>query len=165
MQPNVEDFFPTMGNRMPRLVNMPAPKKPETFDEHVGSIVGGLARAHGGRPYLQRLMDWSLQTVNRRVSGSHGFTVKELQIVAPAINSTPEEITDQALKNYGNGSKEDGLRKLIAAEGLHLVSEAPISLDAHRKKTPKDMSEEELEEERSAANRDPQHLEDEPEAP
>lgn len=142
---------------------MPPVKKPQTFDEHVGSVVGGLARSHGGRPYLATLLGWSMQTVHRRVSGSHGFTVKELQVIAPAINSTPEEIVDQALRNFGGGSKDEGLRKLIAEERVALVSEPPVSLDAQRKKkTPADMTDDELEAERNAASTDPEHLEDEP---
>lgn len=136
---------------------MPAPKKPETFDEHVGSVVGGLAHAHGGRPFLVSLLDWSAQTVNRRISGSNGFTVKELQIVALELNSTSEEIVDQALRNYGGGSKDEGMRKLIEAEGVRLVSEQPASISEYRyRKTPAEMTFEELERERSAANTDPE---------
>lgn len=143
---------------------MPAPKKPETFDAHVGSVVSGLARPHGGRPFLISLLPWSKATVDRRIAGVSGFTVQEMEIVARALNTTPAEIASQALRNYAGGTEQDGINKLIREEGP--TSEAPVSLDDHRKRrTPAEMTEEEMEGERSAANTDPEIGLDEPDLP
>ena len=136
---------------------MPTPKKPQTFDQHLGSVVGGLAKPHGGRPFLIGLLDWSKGTVDRRVSGDTSFLVKELEVVARALNTTPAEIAEQALRNFSeDGTAQGGLEKL-KAESAPAVSPAPVSLeDQRKKKTPKDMTDAELEEEQSAANTDPE---------
>lgn len=146
---------------------MPAPKKPTTFDQHLGAVVGGLAKPHGGRPFLVGLLDWSKGTVDRRIAGTAPFLAKELEVVARALNTTPAAVAEQALKNYSaDGTSEGGLAKLIEEEGLHLVSEAPASLDEQRKKrTPAEMTDDELEGERSAANTDPEIGFDEPDTP
>lgn len=144
---------------------MPAPKKPMTFDQHLGAVVSGLAKPHGGRPFLIDLLDWSKGTVDRRMAGTAPFLVKELEIVARALNTTPAAIAEQALRNFSDdGSEQSGMQKLIEAEAP-AVSEPPVSLDAHRRKTPADMTDDELEAERSAANTDPELGHDEPDAP
>lgn len=136
---------------------MPAPKKPSTFDEHLGSVVAGLAKPHGGRPFLISLLDWSKGTVDRRVSGAAPFLVRELEIVASALNTTPSAIAEQALRNYANGTERQGLEKLIEVEGAPVVSEPPISLTDHRKsKKPSEMTEQEHEGVPNAANADPE---------
>lgn len=135
----------------------------ESFDWHLGAVVEGLAIPHGGRQFLISLLPWSRNTLIRRIKGEAEFTVKELEVVADAVNSTAGEIIAQALRNYSNGSADDGLRKLIATER---TSDAPASLDAHRqKKMPADMTDDELEGERSAANTDPEIGYDEPDTP
>lgn len=101
------------------------------------------------------LLDWSKGTVDRRVSGAAPFLVRELEIVATALNTTPSDIADQALRNYAGGTEQEGLEKLIASEAP--VSEAPASLADHRsKKMPSEMTDDELEGVRSAANTDPE---------
>lgn len=154
---------------------MPAPKKPQTFDQHLGAVVGGLAKPHGGRPFLVSLLDWSKGTVDRRIAGTAPFLVKEIEIVARALNTTPTALGEQALKNYAGGSEQDGLKKLIAEEGAEPVSEPPVSLDDQRQKKsaspsgkrPSEMTEEELDafDGEQAANTDPELGYDEPEAP
>lgn len=141
-------------------------KLPETFDQHLGSVIDGLAKARGGRPWLASLTDWSEGTVERRVTGRTEFTVKELEIVAAALGSSPSNLVGQALRNYANGSEQDGIAKLLRVEGP--VSEAPVSLDARRdRKKPSEMTEDELDafQGEQAANTDPELGGDEPEAP
>lgn len=142
---------------------MVAPKKPETFDAHLGALISNLARPKGGRAYLADLLGYNVKTINRRSVGDGEYSVKELNIIAPALGMTPAEIVDLALRNYSGGSAQEGIDKLLAEEG---VSDAPISLDARRKK-PSEMTEEELDafEGEQAANRDPELGHDEPELP
>ena len=166
MQPNLTDFYPTLRNVAPRLGNMPAPKKPVTFDAHLGSLIANLADDRGGRAFIASLLGVSPKTIDRRVLGNGSYTVKEVALVADALKMTYDEIVNLALRKYADGSVEDGVRKLISEEGLHLVSDAPASLDAHRKKkTPAEMTEDEMESERSAANTDPEIGFDEPDTP
>lgn len=142
-------------------------KLPVTFDQHLGSVIDGLAKARGGRPWLATLTDWSEGTVERRVTGRTEFTVKELEIVAAALGSSPATIVSHALRNYANSTEQDGINKLLREEGP--VSEAPISLDAQRtrKKKPSDMTEEELHgfEGETAANTQNDYPSQEPEVP
>lgn len=122
---------------------MPIRKLPVTFDQHLGSVIDGLAKARGGREWLATLTRWSEGTVERRVTGRAEFSVKELEIVAAALGSSPVSIVGQALRNYANGSEQDGIAKLLREEGP--LSEAPVSLDARRGRTkPSEMTEEEL---------------------
>jgi hypothetical protein len=142
-------------------------KLPVTFDQHLGSVIDGLAKSRGGRPWLATLADWSEGTVERRVTGRTEFTVKELEVVARALHTTPAEIVSQALRAYASGSEQDGIDKLLREEGA--VSEAPVSLNDQRRKArskrPSEMTLDELEGERSAANTDPEIGHDEPELP
>lgn len=143
---------------------MPKINEPQTFDQHLGAVIGGLARPHGGRPFLVSLLGWSKGTVDRRMAGTAPFLMKEIEIVARALHTTPAAIGEQALRNYGGGSEEEGMKKLIAEES-EPVSPAPVSLDERRSKSIADMTDEELEGLRSVANTDPEIGYDEPEAP
>lgn len=146
---------------------MPAPKKPVTFDAHLGSLIASLADDKGGRAFVASVLGVSLKTVDRRVLGDGSYTVKEVTLIAYAMNMTYDEIVDLALRRYSNGSREDGIRKLIDAEGVHLVSEAPVNISDQRqkKKTPADMTYDERMRERNAANTDPEIGFDQPDTP
>lgn len=131
---------------------MPIRKLPKTFDEHLGSVVDGMAKAKGGRAWLATIARWSPGTVERRVTGRAEFTVKEMELVAEALKTTTATIVSQALRNYADGTEQGGIEKLLREEGP--VSEAPVSLDARRSKSIAEMSDEELEGLRSVANKD-----------
>lgn len=139
----------------------------KSFEWHLGAVIEGLAIPHGGRQFLIDLLPWSRNTVIRRLKGESEFTVKELEIVARAVNAEPGEIVAQALRNYSGGNAEEGVRKLIDSEVPQPVSEPPVSLTSHRakKKTPAEMTEEEMEGVLNAANRDPEIGHDEPDSP
>lgn len=151
---------------------MVAPKKPETFDAHLGALISNLARPKGGRAFIAELLGYNVKTINRRSVGDGEYTVREMNLIANALGMTSAEIADLALRNYSGGTAEDGIRKLLEEEGL---SEGPASLDAHREKKaarpagkrPSEMTEEELDafEGESAANTDPELGHDEPDAP
>lgn len=154
---------------------MPAPKAPTTFDGYLGAFIADAARRKGGRAFIAELIGVSVKTVNRRALGDGSYTVKELQIIADALNMTSTEIVERALRDYANGSVEEGIEKLIQQEGHEVMSEPPVSLDHQRQKKtagatgkrPSEMTEEELDafEGESAANTDPELGYDEPEAP
>ena len=138
----------------------------KSFEWHLGAVVEGLALPHGGRQFLIELLPWSKNTVIRRLKGESEFTVKELEIVAKAVNADPGEIVAQALRNYSGGDAEEGVQKLLVEEAAGPLSDAPASLAEHRaNKTPAEMTEEEMEGVLNAANRDPEIGRDEPEQP
>lgn len=125
---------------------MPAPKKPTSFDGHLGSIIADSARRKGGRPFIAQLIGVSAKTVDRRALGDGSYSVKELHLIADALNMSATELVERALRDYSNGTPEDGVQKLIRAEGANLVSDRPASLSERRSaKTPADMSDTERE--------------------
>lgn len=144
---------------------MPIRKLPQTFDQHLGSVIDGMAKAKGGRPWLATVAPWSLGTVERRVTGRAEFTVKELELVAAALNTTPATIVSQALRNFANGTEEDGVAKLLDELNEPPVSAPVASLDERRSKSIATMSDEELEGLRSVANKDEGIGHDEPGQP
>lgn len=135
------------------------PKKQSEFDARLGSVVrskrvkAGLSRAQ-----LAEATGIPEANLKRRESGTNEITVSELERIARAVGVPAAELVEEALKDYG------GIDKLIDE---HIgVSDVPISLDDHRKRrTPADMTEEEWEGQRSAANTDPEIGLDEPEQP
>lgn len=127
---------------------------PETFDQHLGSVIDGMAKAKGGRPWLASIAPWSLGTVERRVTGRAEFTVKELELVAAALNTTRAEIVSQALRIFANGTEEEGIAKLLAELDEEPVSAPVANLDSKRSQSIANMSDEDLEGLRSVANTD-----------
>lgn len=136
---------------------MPKKKLPQTFDAWLGKVIDDEAVAHGGRATLATWLGVSEQTINRRARGEVSYTVKDVHTIAAHLGIPASEIVERALSRYG------GLDKLLAES----VSDLPPSLEAHRakKKTPAEMTEEELEGLSNAANTDPEHEADEPELP
>lgn len=145
----------------------PTRKQAETFDEHLGAVVEALALPHGGRDYLVTLLDWSKGTVIRRISGETPFLVREIEIIAPRLNTTSHDLVAQALRNYSDGTEEQGIIKLRAHH--EPKSEAPASFEDHKKKKQealRKMSTERMEQiEERAAIHDTELEQDEPDAP
>lgn len=135
------------------------PKKISDFDVRLGNVIR--AKRTKMRMSQNELADASgiaMSNLQRRENGKIEITVSEIKRIAEALGVPAHELVDEALKDYG------GIDKLIDE---HIgVSDVPISLDDHRKRrTPADMTEEEWEGERSAANTDPEIGLDEPEQP
>lgn len=143
---------------------MPAPKTPTTFDGHLGSIIADAARRKGGRPRVAELIGVSTKTIDRRALGDGSYTVKEVHIIADALNTTGLKLIEQALRDYAGGTVEDGVAKLIAAEGAVLVPEeevspAPVNIETHKKN--KSASKTDYESEKRVAIKDDELEQDE----
>lgn len=135
---------------------MPKKKQPQTFDAWLGKVIDDEADARGGRVALAEWTGLSEQSINRRARGEVSYTVKELETIAARLGIPSGELVERALARFG------GMEKLLAEH----VSEAPVSLEAHRtRRTPAEMTEEEMEGLSNAANTDPDIDRDEPELP
>lgn len=115
---------------------MAASKTPTTFDAHLGAVINGLAAAHGGRVWLADLLRTSKKTIDRRMTGDTPLLVKELEIIADAIHSTPEQLVEQALKNYGNGDRDAGFARLRAEDAAEPMSNVGDSYEDEYDITP-----------------------------
>lgn len=94
----------------------------------------------------------SLVTVQKKLRGRSPISATDLVVLSRAIGVDPAAVLDEALVD------------LAAAE--QRLSEQPTSISEYRyRKTPAEMTFEELERERSAANTDPEIGNDEPDTP
>ena len=104
-------------------------KKPlHPFDKFLGSAIRA-SRVRRGitREVLAERAGIALSNLKRREDGVNETTVPELERIAAVLDVPSREIVDMALADYnGNGSAEDGLRKLVASvsEGSRTVTEA-----------------------------------------
>jgi len=135
------------------------PKKTSDFDVRLGNVIR--AKRTKIRMSQNELADASgiaMSNLQRRENGKIEITVSEIKRIAEALGVPAHELVDEALEDFG------GMDKLIAE---HVgMSEAPVSLEDHRKRrTPADMTEEEMEGVLNAAGTDPELEEDEPEQP
>lgn len=98
---------------------------------------------------LAERANMSIWTLQKKLRGRSPITATDLVVIANAIGVNPGETLERALSHL--------------AEQERAKSEGIASLSEHRRrKTPAEMTEEELEGERSAANTDPEHEYDEP---
>jgi transcriptional regulator with XRE-family HTH domain len=87
----------------------------------------------------------SITTLQKKLSGKGPITATDLVVLSQAIGVEPGRVITDAM------------------ELLNSVSDAPVSLDAHRKaKSPAEMSDDEIDELQGAAGHDPELEEPEP---
>lgn len=91
---------------------MPAPKQPTTFDAHLGTVINSRAFIHGGRQAIADLLGLSTKTVDRKIRGEREFTVRELSLISDLLRTQPEDLVEEALKNYGDGDRQAGFTRL-----------------------------------------------------
>lgn len=91
----------------------------------------------------------SIWTLQKKLRGRAPVTATDLVVIARAIGVSPSKILDEALEQVAE-------EELLASEGVVSIA------DQRRKKTPADMTDDELEGERNAANTDPEIGYDEP---
>jgi len=135
-------------------------KKLSDFDKRLGAVVRSKrVKADLTRAQLAELTGIPEANLKRREAGANEITVSELNRIAKAVGATAADMAEEALKDYG------GMEKLIAE---HVgMSEAPVSLEAHRekKKSVADMSVDEIEAMKKAATSDDDLDKDEPDTP
>lgn len=90
----------------------------------------------------------SLTVVQKLLSGNQSVKVPQLLALATASSFSPEEVMERINRGVARA-----------------VSEMPVSLDDHRRKSVADMTDDEIEGLRGAAGRDPELEEDEPAGP
>lgn len=102
-------------------------KQLHPFDKFLGSAIRATrVRRSVTRETLADRTGIALSNLKRREDGTNETTVRELERIAAVLEVPTREIVDMALADYsGNGSAEDGLRKLTAS-----VSEAPRTVSA-----------------------------------
>lgn len=91
-------------------------------------------------------------TVQKKLRGRSPISATDLVVLSRAIGVEPADVLDEALADLALTEKQ-------TSAGVTSISEH------RRKKTPAEMTFEELERERSAANTDPELGQDEPEHP
>lgn len=94
----------------------------------------------------------SIWTLQKKLRGRAPVTATDLVVIAQAIGVSPSRILDDALEDLAEHERQ-------ASEGVASIA------DQRRKKSPAEMTLDELEGERSAANTDPEIGHDEPDAP
>lgn len=137
------------------------PKKTSEFDAKLGAVVRS-KRIKRGLSQVQAAEATGIPLSNyqRREAGTNEISVSELKRIAKVVGVSAADMAEEALKDFG------GMEKLIAE---HVgMSEAPVSLEAHRekKKSVADMTVDEIESmQTKAATHNDELDQDEPEAP
>lgn len=137
------------------------PKKTSDFDVRLGNVIRAKrTKIRMSQTELAEASGIAMSNLQRRESGKIEITVSEIKRIAEALGVPAHELVDEALKDFG------GMEKLIAE---HVgMSEAPVSLEAHRekKKSVADMTVDEIESmQTKAATHNVELDQDEPEAP
>ncbi|WP_405373350.1 MULTISPECIES: helix-turn-helix domain-containing protein [unclassified Microbacterium] len=118
----------------------------ELINKATSDVLRGVMKESG-----MSQQDWSDRTgvsptvVQKLLSGKQAVKVPQLLALVSATRLTPEEVMER-------------ISRAVDRE----MSDAPVSLDAHRAKKPAEMTHDELDELRGAAGRDAELEEDEP---
>lgn len=114
------------------------------------ALTGEYARKRITQDEIAARSGMSVWTLQKKLRGRAPISATDLVVIAQAIGVDPAKVLTDAMREVGLDAATD-------------MSDAPVSLDAHRaRRTPADMDEHEMEGLRSAANTDPEHEEDEP---
>lgn len=135
------------------------PKQISEFDARLGAVVRSKRiKRDLSQADVAAATGIPLSNYQRRESGANEITVSELNRISEVVGVPAHALAQEALDDFG------GMQKLI---GEHVgMSEAPVSLDAHRsRRTPADMNEEEHGGLSNAAGTDSELERDEPENP
>lgn len=114
-------------------------------------LTGAYARKRLTQEQIANATDMPVVTVQKKLRGRAPITATDLVVLSRAIGVDPSKMLEEALAELD--------------EAERLASAGVASLDAHRKKLPSEMTDDELEGEASAANTDPEIGHDEPDAP
>lgn len=115
-------------------------------------LTGAYARKRLTQEQIAATTEMPLVTVQKKLRGRSPISATDLVVLSRAIGVDPAKVLQEALNEV--------------SEAERLTSEGVASISEHRRrKTPAEMTEEELERERSAANTDPDINGDEPDLP
>lgn len=115
-------------------------------------LTGAYARKRLTQEQIANATDMPLVTVQKKLRGRAPISATDLVVLSNAIGVNPAKMLEDAMADLAEQEKQ-------VSEGVASIS------DQRRKKMPADMSFEELEGERSAANTDPEIGHDEPDTP
>lgn len=113
------------------------------------ALTGAYASKRLTQDEIAERAEMSIWTLQKKLRGRAPVTATDLVVIAQAIGVSPTKILTDALE-------ELEIQKRQMSEGVANIS------DQRRKKSPADMTDEELDNERSAAVVDPENLHDEP---
>lgn len=115
-------------------------------------LTGAYSRKRLTQEEIADRANMSIWTLQKKLRGRAPITATDLVVLSEAIGVSPSKMLEDALEEV--------------AEQERQTSEGVVSISEHRRrKTPAEMTEEELERERSAANTDDEIGRDEPEQP
>ncbi|WP_404474765.1 helix-turn-helix domain-containing protein [Microbacterium aerolatum] len=117
-------------------------------------LTGAYARKRLTQDQIAAKVDMSPVTLQKKLRGRSPITATDLVILARAIGVDPASVLNDAIEDVATAERQK-------SEGVASIA------DQRRKKTPAEMTDDELEafEGESAANTDPEMGHDEPEAP
>lgn len=97
---------------------MPKQRKPPTnFDGHVGNVVDSIARLKNMRQEdLAQSAAIPPSNLGKSIRGVRSFSIKEITRISDVLKTPASEIVDAALKEYGGGDRDRGMRKLIMSD-------------------------------------------------
>lgn len=116
-------------------------------------LTGAYSRKRLTQEEIAERANMSIWTLQKKLRGRAPITATDLVILSQAIGVSPSKMLEDALEEVAEQER------VAASEGVVSIS------DHRRRKTPAEMTEEELARERSAANTDPEMGYDEPEHP
>src|SRR5690606_33708137 len=105
-------------------------------------LTGAYARKRLTQEQIASATDMPLVTVQKKLRGRAPISATDLVMLSNAIGVSPAKMLEDAMADLAEQERQ-------ASEGIANIS------DQRRKKTPADMTFDELERERSAANTDP----------
>lgn len=123
-------------------------------------LTGAYARKRLTQEQIAAATDMPLVTVQKKLRGRAPISATDLVVLSRAIGVDPAKMLEEALADL---AEAEVIKDTEREESL--MSEGVVSLSEHRRKKPSEMTDEELEGERSAANTDPEIGHDEPDAP
>lgn len=114
-------------------------------------LTGAYASKRMTQEEIAKRAQMSIWTLQKKLRGRAPVSATDLVVIADAIGVSPAKILTEALEQLEE--------QKLASEGVASIAEQ------REKKTPADMTDDELEDERGAANTDPEIGHDEPDAP
>lgn len=109
MQADQALFLPHLAELPATVGDVPKKKSPQTYDEHLGRVIGALAEEQGKtQAQVAAAAGMNLTTYGRRERGETAFTAAEVERIAHYLGESPGYILQRALTNFG------GIEKMLS---------------------------------------------------